>query len=177
MKRYLLIHLSLLVSFFILVSLARGWLDIMYLSFWIGGLLGFFLPDTDYLIHHYFLRTSVNPSVDTVVADVTSQNVVKNWGEAAEGREGKKLIFHTAHFQLIFLIFALFVLTSSGSLLGRGIVLAFALHLWVDLMMDWKYKGSIDHWFKKLNLNLDARQKKWYVILNGIVLLIFGFLL
>jgi len=177
MRRYLLIHFALLISFFILVTLWKGWLDILYLPFWVGGVLGAFLPDLDYVVHHYFLKTTQAPSVDVVVSDMTSKNIVNNWSEAADDREGKKLIFHTAHFQLIFIVFAFFVLTSSGSLLGRGIVLAFMLHLFVDLMMDWRYKKTIDHWFRKIPYELDQRQKKWYVILNGVVLLLFGFLL
>jgi hypothetical protein len=185
MKRYLLIHLSLLVAFFILVTLVKGWLNLTYLPFWIGGVIGFLLPDLDYAIYHYFLRTSQTPSVNTVVTDVTNQNVFKNWAAAASGEQdkqslplhGKKLIFHTVLFQLIFIALTFFVLTSSNSLLGRGIVLAFSLHLFVDLVIDWRYKGTIDHWFRKSPLELDQRQRQWYVIINGVVLLLFGFLL
>lgn len=175
MRRYLTIHLSLLISFFILMTLVHQWFDLMYLPFWIGGALGFILPDLDYLIYHYFLRTSTTPSVDSVVTDVTNKNVLSNWSMAAESRENKKLIFHTAHFQLIFLLFTFFVLTSSGSLLGRGIVLGFMLHLLVDQFMDYRYRGSIDHWFTKIPYELDARQKRWYMIVMAGLLLLFGF--
>jgi hypothetical protein len=176
MKRYLLIHLALLVSFFILISLFKGWLNVLFIPFWIGGLIGAFLPDLDYLIHHYFLKTSQTPSVDVLVTDMTSKNIVNNWSEAADNRDNKKLIFHTVHFQLIFVLFAFFVLTSSGSLLGRGIVLAFLLHLFVDEVIDWRYKHSIDSWFAKIPYELDQRQKKWYLVMNGVLLLVFGFL-
>jgi hypothetical protein len=63
----------------------------MYLPFWIGGVIGFFLPDLDYVIYHYFLKTKANPSVDTVVDDVSSSNVLKNWAQATENRDEQKL--------------------------------------------------------------------------------------
>ncbi len=176
MKRYLLVHFSFLLSFFILITLFKGWLDIYYLPFWIGGVIGAFLPDIDYLIYHYFLRTSTNPSVDSVVTDVASKNLLRNWAMASEDREGKKLIFHTVHFQLIFLVFTFLVVTSSGSLLGRGIVLAFALHLLIDLVMDFRYGKNIEQWFAKIPYELDTRQKRWYMIGNAFLLLLFGFL-
>ncbi len=37
--------------------------------------------------------------------------------------------------------------------------------------------GNFDVWFEKLPFNLDFKQKRWYVAANGVVLLIFGFLL
>ncbi len=175
MRRYLVIHISLLVSFFILISLFKRFLDLSFLPFWIGGVIGFVLPDLDYAIYHYFLRTSTTPSVDTVVSDVTSENVFKNWTTVAEEREDKKLVFHTAIFVLIFFVFAFFVMSSSNSLLGRGIVLSFWLHLLVDMVTDWRYKGSISHWFINFPLELDLRQKMWFLYIQIALLLILGF--
>lgn len=176
MKRYFIIHFSLLVSFFILMTLSRGWFNLIYLPFWLGGLLGFILPDLDYFIYRYFLQNENTPSLDNVITEVTKKNAFMNWSMASESRAGKRLIFHTAHFQLIFLLFTFFVLTSSGSLLGRGIVLAFMLHLLVDQFMDYRYMGSIDRWFEKIPYELDSRQKRWYMILMAFLLLLFGFL-
>ena len=56
--------------------------------------------------------------------------------------ERKNLIFHTLLFQIVFIILTIFVLTSSASLFGRGLVLAFYLHLAIDMYVDWKEVGS-----------------------------------
>ncbi|MGB9707028.1 MAG: hypothetical protein ACPLXP_03085, partial [Microgenomates group bacterium] len=43
-----------------------------------------------------------------------------------------KLPFHNAVFQIVFYVFCFWVLTSTGSLFGKGLVMAMALHLLKD---------------------------------------------
>jgi len=89
--------------------------------------------------------------------------------------ERKELIFHTAYFQIIFLTFSIFVITSSGSLLGMGLVLAFMLHLLIDQIIDLMENNSLDSWFTKFPFSLDAKQKRYFVFANGVILLVLGF--
>jgi len=72
------------------------------------------------------------------------------------------LIFHTILFRAIFFVLTFWVMTSSTSLFGKGIVLAFCLHLVID---------QIDRF-------LEEREPS-KTMLAGIILLvlIFGFLL
>ena len=116
--------------------------------------------------------------MERVQAMIGKRNFLGTWDLVSRTRrERKHLIFHTAHFQLIFLGLAFLVVTSSGSPLGRGMVLAVSLHLLIDQVMDYMETASIDNWFTELKLGLDAEQKKWYLIFNLVILLVFGFLL
>ena len=100
--------------------------------------------------------------------------VAKSFSGTA-GRRTRQ-IFHTAHFYLTFTALTFFVITSSNSLFGRGIVLGFCLSLLVTKYFDFRDLGNLDHWFDKLGLRLDKKQQKWYLIASLAVLLIFGLL-
>lgn len=177
MKKELFIHFSFLISFFILISILRGWISLFYWPFWVGGIVGNFLVDIDHLIYIYFLRPH----------ELTSQRVNYMLGKRslgstlnllAETREERKdLIFHTMFFQLIFLVLTFLVVTSTGSILGRGVVLAFSLHLLVDQAVDLMEIGNLNSWLKYLPIRLGEDKHKiyWFIVL--FVLLFFGFLL
>jgi len=177
MKKELVTHFSFAVAFFILISLLRGWFDLTHIPFWAGGIIGTFLPDVDHLIYVYFLRP--HESISQKASQLMGN---KDYGRAfsllADSRtERSKLIFHTGYFQIIFMIFTFLVITSSGSLLGRGLVLAFSLHLLVDQYIDLTETGRLATWFKEFPANLEGKQMRWYLIVILVLLLIFGFLL
>ncbi len=176
MKRVFVIHLAFLLVFLILTALAHRWIDLIYLPYLIGGLVGAVLPYLDHWIYVYFLKPQDSTS-QTASDLLKGGNVVEGMNVLTQDVDVQKsLIFHSAHFQMIFVVFAFLVVTSSGSLLGRGIVLGFLLHLLVSEYLDWKEKGNIDYWFRKIPYELDQRQKKWYMIINAGILLVFGFL-
>jgi hypothetical protein len=175
MKKEIFVHFAFLISLLILISIARGYLSISYWSLWLGGIIGTILPDLDHFLYVYFLRPQ----------ELTSQRVGLMmgkrdiWGSLemlAETRsERTKLIFHTATFQIIFLILTFFVLSSSGSIFGRGLVLAFSLHLLVDQAVDIT-SGGTGNWFKNFPISLAGKEKA-YLIVNIFLLLLFSFFL
>src|SRR4030066_2287279 len=104
-----------------------------------------------------------------------SRLVVATHQLLAETRyERTKIIFHTATFQLIFTVLAFWVLTSSGSILGRGLVLAFLLHMLVDQIVDLTQTGGLATWFRNFPLILEGREKQYWLA-NLALLLIFAF--
>lgn len=153
----------------VLVSLLKGWLDLSVWPLWIGGVVGTILPDIDHLLYIY-----LNPQ------ELTSQRAVYMAGKGqimqtfrflAETRsERKNLIFHTILFQGIFLILTVFILTSSGSIFGRGLVLAFYLHLLVDAYVDWKETGGLENWFKNSPIVIPQDKIATYFMVNIILL-------
>jgi len=179
MKKEIFIHFAFLVSLFIFVSIIRKYLSFSFWPFWAGGIIGTLLPDIDHILYVFFLRPQ----------ELTSQRVsymlTKRdfWGSLnllAETRsERTRLIFHTATFQLIFLVLTFFVLTSSGSLMGRGLVLAFFLHLIIDQAVDLEATGSLSNWFRNFPFwrPVDNRQTLVWWGAGLIVVLLFGFLL
>jgi len=160
MKRELFIHFSFWFSFFVLISLFKHFLSLSYWPFWLGGLLGIFLPDVDHLIYIFFSSPQ----------ELTSQRINFLWGRKEYSRmiellyetrsERRGLIFHTFFFQIIFLILAFLVMSSSASLFGKGLVLSFALHLSVDQLADLIDMKSLDNWTKLLPISLDFRKSE-----------------
>ena len=172
MKKDLIIHFSFAVSFFVIVTLLRGWVSANYLYFWLGGIVGTLLPDLDHLIYVYFLRPHEAASQE-ISGMISERKYIKSWDKAlTTGAERDSLIFHNAAFQLIFLLFAFFVVTSTGSLFGRGLVLAFLLHLLVSEFSDYVEKRNLDRWFVKLPVALDKQQKVWFIGINLVLLLV-----
>lgn len=177
MKKEIITHFTFMIALFIFISLFRGWFELSYLVFWVGGIIGTILPDIDHLIYVYFLRPQEAIS-QKVVSLVSNRESLAGLSLLAETRvERKHLIFHTFHFNVIFLLLSFLVITSSGSNLGRGIVLAFSLHLLIDQVVDFIETGDLLNWFRQVNIELSAEQKRYYLIGNTVVLLILGFLL
>lgn len=177
MRRKLFIHFSFLISFFLLISLYRNWFDLYYWPFWLGGIVGTLLPEIDHLIYVFFS----NPQ------EVTSQRVrylcnsrqFKNcfWLLASTTAERARLIFHTVLFQAIFFILTFWVLTSSASLFGRGLVLSFALHLAIDQIEEVMNKGSLQSWFWQIPISLGRKQINVFLGTVIFLVLFFGFFL
>lgn len=177
MKKETLTHFSFLVSLFIFISLFKGWFHLSFLTFWVGGILGTILPDIDHLIYVYFMRPEELTS--RRVAHMVSKRDI--WGTlnllADTRTERTKLIFHTINFQVIFLALAFLVTTSSGSYMGRGIVVAFLLHLVVDQAIDIAETGGLVNWFEGFPLRINPEKTKTYWSISLLLLLIFSFLL
>jgi hypothetical protein len=175
-KKEILIHFSFLILLFALISLTRHYLNLSFWPFWVGGVVGTFMPDLDHLLYVFFLRPE----------ELTSQRVnymleKRNlWGTLnllAETRsERTKLVFHTALFQIIFAVLSFWVITSSGSLFGRGIVLAFLLHLVVDQGVDFKIVGNLFNWFKTFPIAFPQDKEKLYWGINTLLLIVLSFL-
>lgn len=174
MKKDLLTHFLFTVAFFLLATLVKEWFNPAFYTFWLGGLVGMVLPDVDYFIYIYFLNPEKQIS-QQATALIEKRSLLKSWDLLATARaEHSDLIFHSVYFQIIFLVFAFLVVTSS-SLFGRGMVLAFALHLLVDQVTDEVERGGIRHWFSRLNVTLSEKQERWYLIIQVFVLVTLGF--
>jgi len=178
-KKELFTHFLFAVPFFILLTLVKGWLHLAYWQFWVGGVIGTILPYADHFIYVYFLAPHELTS-QRVASYVTQRKIGSALDLAfATTEERSKLIFHRAYFQIIFLILTFWVVTSSGSLLGRGIVLAFSLHLIIDQMEELLRVKNLNSWFKELTFipleGLDNKKTLTYFGINLLALLLFGF--
>lgn len=177
MKKELFIHFAFLISFFILVSIFRGYFNLLYWPFWVGGILGTLMPDLDHFLYVYLLRPQELTS-QRVNYMLGKGEILRTFDLLAETRyERTKLIFHTIYFQIIFFVLAFLVISSSGSVFGRGLVLAFLLHLSVDQVIDFRETGVFDNWTKDLPIVLDKSRITYYVVITLLLVLLFGFLL
>ncbi len=177
MKKEILIHYSFLISLFIFISLTKDWMNLSYWPFWVGGLVGNLLPDLDHFIYIFFLRPHELTS-QRVGYMMGKRNFSKSFRLLLESRsERKKLIFHSGIFQLVFVILALLVVTSSGSLFARGIVLAFFLHLLVDQAVDYLETGNLSNWTGGYEIEITKKQIKIYWLIMFLVLILLSFVL
>ena len=177
LKKEIATHFSFMVSFFVLITIYRKWFDTYYIPFWLGGILGTILPYTDQLIYIYVIKPAETNS-QRITAMLGRKDVLGAAKSLLEIRyQRDKLIFHNAQFQLLFLILTFFVMSSSGSVFGWGVVLAFSFHLFIDQIIDLVETDSLKSWFTKLPIGLDRQQKRWYLVFNFLILLVLGLLM
>lgn len=151
--------------------------NISWLPFVGGMIVGTVLPDVDHVIYVYYLRPYEVTS-QRVMSDVRGGKLMQSWDLLSATRsERSDLIFHTAWFQVFFIALTFLVVSSSGSLFGRGLTISFLLHLAVDEMIDLRQVGNLANWFKNIPLQLDSVQLKAYIFFNFAAVLIFGFLM
>jgi len=148
------------------------------LGFWLGGIIGTILPDLDHLIYILYLKPNEATS-QKVNRLIEKGEILKTFQVLTVTRnERKSLIFHTIAFQALFFILVFWTITSTGSILGRGLVLAFALHLLVDQVVDLTQTKSLDTWFRgiyPLRSGVDSEKATFYWLASFIVLILFGF--
>jgi len=135
MKRVFFIHFSFLVSFFILLSLVNSWLALSYWPLWLGALIGSVLPEMDSLVYVFF----VNPQELTsqrVIYFLKKRSIISVIKLLVETRfERGILVFHSNTFLITALILGIWLMTSSASYLGKGIVWGMVAHLVVDRLI------------------------------------------
>lgn len=168
MKKEITNHFIFFFSFFLLSTLVKQYFNWIHLLFWAGGIVGTVLPDVDHLLYVFVFKP----------IELTSQRVsyyLKN-KQVKEGirllydtrLERKDLIFHDFRFLVIFAILTFWVVSSSGSLFGRGLVLGFWLHLSVDYLKRFLEGEYV------VNQNKD--KSLYFVVGMFLLLFIFGFL-
>lgn len=176
MKRELALHFISTLILLVLIVLFKRWFSLAYWPLIAGGILGTFLPDIDHLIYVYFTGPQELTS-QRVVSLVGKSEVIRTISLLYETRsERKGLIFHSFYFQILFWVLTFLVVSSSGSVFGRGLVTAFALHLIVDEYLDLKQTGSLANWFSQTGIVLPQERETLYLAANAVVLLILSVL-
>ncbi len=139
MRRVFFIHFAFFVSVFILFALFRGWLSFPYWTFWVGGVLGTIIPESDQLLYVFF----INPqelSSQRVVFLIKNRNFLGALRLLFETKgERHDLIFHTNTFLFVSGILFFWILTSSGNVLGFGLILGLTLDLLLDRLIGRVY--------------------------------------
>jgi len=176
-RKEIFAHVGSFVFVFVIIAVFKKFLNLDSWTFWVGGIIGTILPDIDHIIYVYYLKPYELTSQRVASLNQRGQILPSLILLANTRTERKSLILHTAIFHAIFLILAFLVITSSGGLLGRGIVLAFLLHFAVDQLIDFRTLGNLSNWTAKLNLNLDLTQTRAYLISSFVVVFLFGILL
>lgn len=134
MRKTIIKQSAYLLVYYLIVTVVNGLYSFAYWPLYIGGVVGLLMSYADDLLHVFVLNNH----------ELTSQRVIslvkaKQYKEALillydTKDERKNLIFHTIEFQLIFTILTFWVITSSGNLFARGLVLGYFLSLVISNM-------------------------------------------
>lgn len=152
----------IIVLYFAVISVLRLRLDWGLPLFWVGGLIGSYLLELDHLLYTLWIYPH----------ELTSMRVKKLFGQRRfqeaiimlidTRNERKRLSFHSVIFQAILPIFAFFVLTSTGSMLGAGLVMALYLRSLQEQFKDFRKKGDIKGWFWQVKAEVPHRIQVLY---------------
>ncbi|NMD00074.1 MAG: hypothetical protein GYA62_10180 [Bacteroidales bacterium] len=172
MRKDIFIHFSFWFAFFVAIAVFRVYFTITYLPFWLGGLLGLVLPDIDHFIYIYFVKHS-DLSSQRVNYLMNKKSIFRSVQLLYETRdERKELIFHSIFFQAIFFALTFWIVSSSGSIFGRGLALSFIFHLSIDQLIDFNEVGNLNNWYTNLPFKFDYPQSKtFWMISVGLILL------
>lgn len=176
MRKEILSHLIPTLVFLVLVTLAHWQLKFSLIFFWLGGLFGSLFLDIDHLFYAYLQAPH----------EFTSQRARRLF-EQKQFKEGVillfetqeergRMIFHSSLFQIILLIVCFFVLTSSASLFGKGLVLGMLLHSLTDQGFEFVKNGEIENWFWQFRERPETNIQGIYFAFVFLLFLIFSLL-
>jgi hypothetical protein len=128
LKKELTTHYLLTLVWLGVVSLLRWKWNLELIGLWLGALVGTMILDLDQV----FYALLIYP--EEKACQLWREKKIKTFLEylAETYSQRIKLTFHNALFQVGFLVFSFWVLTSTGGLFGKGLVMAANLHLLKD---------------------------------------------
>ncbi|KUK79388.1 MAG: hypothetical protein XD95_0433 [Microgenomates bacterium 39_7] len=154
LQKVLLLAIIYCLPFFFLVS---PWYRFIF--FVLGVFLGIALLvlDEDFLHQHYQDEDQVKMSENPLS--------IKELDDKKEGKKSKFLVTRSTIFLLTLVPLSLFVVTSTGSALGSGLIFGIMLNLIIEM---WAIKKTPEAFKKRflsqLTINLSQDQINWLVI-------------
>ena len=148
--------------------------------FWLllSILFGEIILDSDHLLYWFFLKPNTEESrlVKTALKNKDFIPVIKliNAGRLKH----HNLIFHHYFFQVILVLFSIFIFTSTSNIFASGIVLSLNLHLIIDELIDY-YKDPklLQKWlFAREPNQLPVKFLGRYITIFILIFLFFLFL-
>lgn len=148
--------------------------------FWLGGLFGVIFPDFDQLT--YCFITYPEEFTSLRVKRLFQQKKIKEALSLISGTSGERmrLTAHNILFQVVLIVLCFFVVTSTNSSLGKGIVMGMFLHLLVD-EFEFIRRGEFES-FKKLffwplkkEVTLDFQ--RYFVIISSVIFVLLSLFL
>jgi len=176
MKKEILFRFLLLFVLLALVTVFKKWFSLTFWPLWVGGVLGMLLSETDQIIYVFLIRPYELTS-QRIITAFKSREYRKAFYLLLQTRgERQNLIFHSLLFEAIFLLLAFWVISSTGSLLGRGLVLAILLSLWRDQLKDLKINGNLDKWFVGFSIPPSREKCLYFLGASMVLILVLGIL-
>lgn len=174
LKKEISSHFLVTLVWLVVISFLRWYLKWNLLWLWLGAFVGTFLIDIDHMIYWFFTYPEKQ---DSKIAKVLWQKRDFKGLLLLLGRyhdTHTRLIFHSALFQVIVLLFSFYIFTSSGSLLTSGLVAGINLHLlkdeWEEIF-EKKYSHLNEWLFWQIKREVSFSEQKIFVFLMLLVFL------
>jgi hypothetical protein len=142
---------------------------------WIGLFFGNFLYHLDHLI--YCLIEAPYEFTAQRIKRMIEQKQFRQGLDLLTGTEGdrKRTIFHSVVFQAGLVVACFLILTSSSSLVGKGMVIGLLLHSLVEQGRSLARKEAISDWFWQIKTEVSSTTQTLYFLSLVILFLIFIF--
>ncbi len=173
-------NLLLTLPWLVVVTLLRWDWQWSLIWFWLGGFAGSFLPDIDHLLYVYFIHPEESSSVKAT--GLLRQGQLKEAVVFLTNTAQERVIlsFHNVLSQVFFYALCFWVLTSTGSLFVKGMVMAASLHLLRDevlLLISGQENLFRQNFFWQIKKEFSSEQLKIYVFLAIIAFVVLSFFL
>lgn len=160
------------VGFLIILGLVTGnfVFGINLLWWMLGAVIGFMLVFLDRLINSLFANSD-----EALIPQIKEKIGKKEIREGLlmllnEKHEQKELVMRSFLFMLVWIIMALFTITSVNSQFARGLMLGIGTHLIFDFVFDYFWdKERFDTWFWQIKRVFSKDEKKWIVFAFGAI--------
>lgn len=130
MKKEITNHLLFWFSYFLFLTVVNSLYSFKFWPLYIGGLVGLFvMPNLDHLLHVFVFKPQELTSLRVNQLVQTKQYKEALMVLYITKEERRDLIFHSVLFQIIFIVLTFWVVSSSGSLFAKGLVLSYLLSL------------------------------------------------
>ena len=176
-KKELTTHFLLTFIYFTIISLFNFHLGFSLLFLWLGALLGTFLLDFDHVLVAFDKENKTWWAEKFRFLWQRKKYKEAIFHLAESHLEHSHLVFHSALFQPVLLFLAFFILTSTGSLLGNGLVMSVNLHLLKDEWHSFLEKGNIDFLFWQIKKKIDRDSQRVYLIVASFFFFLISLLL
>jgi len=170
LKKELTSHFLTSLVWLGVVSLLRWKWNLELIGLWLGALVGTMILDLDQVF--YALLIYPDPKARQLWREKKIKPLLEYLAETYFQRT--KLTFHNVLFQVGFLVFSFWVLTSTGGLFGKGLVMAANLHLLKDefhLLLKGREKQLRRWLFWPVKQEISFEGQKIFVGVMGLVFL------
>ena len=174
LKKEIRSHLLVTLVWLVIITFLRWSWHWNLVLLWLGALVGTFLLDIDHLLYTLWIypHELTSMRVKRLIDQRRFKEALILLADTHEERF--KFSFHTALFQPILYVVCFFVLTSTGSLFGAGLVMAMALHLLkdeIELLLLGKEEHLRKWLFWQVKTEVSLNQQKFFVILMLLIFL------
>jgi hypothetical protein len=168
------IYSAVLIVYLVIISFLRWELNWRVLLLWLGGFVGLALYNLDHLA--YLLWQAPEDSAAIEFRQLVSQRRFKEGLflliKTADQR--KRLVGHSVIFQGVLVALTFFAVSSTASLLGKGLVMGLFLYSLINQALLLLAGHDLSSWFWQVQTRLSKTGEAFYFLILVIIFFYFS---